>query len=269
MKKKLILLIIFFVGIVLLLYPFVSQWYNSKVLSKTISNYNKEITKKDDYNKFFEDANNYNEGLKSLEFPLIQYKDILGYNELLNINNDGMMGYISIDKLNLHLPIYHGTSSSILNSFVGHLEGSSLPVGGIGTHSILAAHRGLPSSKLFTNLNELVIGDVFIITVFDRKLYYQVDNIVVVEQNDVSNLEIVKDKDYVTLVTCTPYGINTHRLLVRGSRVDSVNNEVVTLDNTKKDINVNVYLLFTVLILLVISVYSFLKIRGKLFLKEE
>ena len=260
MKKKFILIFIFFIGIILLLYPLVSQWWNSKVLSHTISNY-KNMVREVDYSLHFRDAINYNKKLEELEFPLIQYKDITGYNDLLNVNNDGMIGYITIDKIKINLPIYHGTSSSVLNAFVGHLEGSSLPVGGSSTHSVLSAHRGLPSSKLFTNLNKLVIGDIFSITVLDRTLYYQVDNIVVVEPDDVSKLEIVEGYDYVTLVTCTPYGINTHRLLVRGSRISDIKNynDIVVDD----DINNNsyIYFFFIVFILLVVGVYIILKIR--------
>lgn len=261
MKKKIILIFIFFIGIILLLYPTVSQWWNSKVLSHTISNYKNMVIEKD-YSSYFSDAVNYNMKLKELEFPLIQYKDILGYNDLLNINKDGMMGYITIDKIKINLPIYHGTSSSILNAFVGHLEGSSLPVGGSSTHSVLSAHRGLPSSKLFTNLNKLVIGDIFSITVLDRTLYYQVDNIVVVEPDDVSNLEIVEGYDYVTLVTCTPYGINTHRLLVRGSRISDIKLEsIVIKENNEKQDKKVISLVSLVVMLLVIGIYLILKTR--------
>mgnify|MGYP000124359798 CR=1 FL=1 len=146
--------------------------------------------------------------------------------ELLNINNDGMIGYLTIDKIKVELPIYHGISNEVLNSSVGHLEGSSLPIGGNSTHSVLSAHRGLPSAKLFTDLDKLEVGDIFKITVLDEVLTYEVDKIVIVSPSDREYLKIEEDKDYVTLLTCTPYGINTHRLLVRGVRVTG---------NTKKN----------------------------------
>ena len=156
-----------------------------------------------------------------MDYPFVEYEKLSNYNYLINIDNDGMMGYIEIDKLNIELPIYHGTSSSILNVAVGHLEGSSLPIGGKNTHSVLAAHRGLPSAELFTNLSKLELGDIFIITVLNRVMTYQVDNIVIVKPSDISHLQIIEDKDYVTLLTCTPYGLNYHRLLVRGTRIET------------------------------------------------
>ena len=220
---KLILVIIFFSGICILLYPFVSQYLNSKVQSHAIADYDEMLSKIEeiDYSMVFENSDKYNKALYELEYPMIQYKKIAEYLDLFNINNSNMIGYITIDKINVELPIYSGTSASVLNVAVGHLGGTSLPVGGINTHSVLSAHRGLPSAKLFTNLNKLEIGDIFVITVLDRKLTYQVDKIAIVEPNDVSLLEIEENKDYVTLITCTPYGLNTHRLLVRGSRVEN------------------------------------------------
>ena len=131
------------------------------------------------------------------------------------------MGYLTIDKIKVELPIYHGTSADVLNKAVGHLEGTSLPVGGKGTHSVLSAHRGLPSFKLFTDLDKLEIGDTFVINILDRTITYQVDKITIVKPNQVNDLKIDKDGDYVTLLTCTPYGINTHRLLVRGKRIEN------------------------------------------------
>ena len=137
-----------------------------------------------------------------------------------------MMGYLSIDKIRVEIPIYHGTSNDTLNSFVGHVEGTSLPIGGISTHSVLSAHRGLPSAKLFSDLDKLEVEDTFKIIVLDEALTYKVDKISIVKPNNSKELMNVKDKDYVTLITCTPYGINTHRLLVRGVRVDNNINKV-------------------------------------------
>lgn len=221
---KLMLVIIFFSGICILLYPFVSQYLNARVQSHAIADYDEMLSKTEeiDYSVVFDASDKYNKELYDLEYPMIQYKIINGYADIFNINESNMIGYITIDKINVELPIYSGTSASVLNVAVGHLEGTSLPVGGVNTHSVLSAHRGLPSAKLFTNLNKLEIGDSFVITVLDRKLTYQVDKITIVEPNDVSLLEIEDNHDYVTLITCTPYGLNTHRLLVRGSRIENV-----------------------------------------------
>ena len=223
-KVKLILIFIFIIGLIILLYPMVSSYYNSFVQSKAVSNYDKLIinTKDKDYSDLFKDALDYNEKLFNLKYPLAEYKKLSGYNNLLNINNTGMMGYISVNKIKALIPIYHGTGKEVLNIGVGHLEGSSLPVGGKNTHSVLSAHRGLPSSNLFTDLNKLEIGDIFEITILDRKFTYQVDEINVVEPNDVTKLKIKKNQDHVTLMTCTPYGLNTHRLLVRGVRIENI-----------------------------------------------
>ncbi len=226
MKKKnitLILLAMFFIGVVVLLYPSVSQYLNSKVQSKAIDNYDKVLDNisEEDFEKYFEDADAYNKKLASLSKPLVEYKKLNDYSNLLNINNDGMMGYISIDKIKVELPIYHTTDESVLNVAAGHFEGTSLPIGGQGTHSVLSAHRGLPTSTLFTDLNKLEIGDTFQITILNRTMTYQIDDIEIVEPEDITKLEIEKNKDYVTLVTCTPYGINTHRLLVRGTRIEN------------------------------------------------
>lgn len=242
MKKgtvRLIFIIMFILGIVILLYPSISQYYNSFVQSSAVSNYDKIFAnmKDKDYSKDFKDADSYNQKLLKLKYPLAQYKKLSGYKDLLNVNNNGMMGYVSINKIKVEIPIYHGTGASVLNVAVGHLEGSSLPVGGKSTHSVLSAHRGLPSAKLFTDLNKIEVGDIFEITVLDRKLTYQVDKISVVEPNDVTNLKIKKNEDYVTLMTCTPYGLNTHRLLVRGVRIENIENKKIYVTTEAFKIN--------------------------------
>ena len=225
MKKNrtIIMVLFFFMGLLVLLYPSISDFYNQKVMSKEIGNYEeiiKEFTKKD-YSEFFDKANKYNEKLASYEDPFLSYKKVKNYKNTINIDGNGMMGYVSIDKIKVELPIYHGTSEQVLSVAVGHLEGSSLPVGGKGTHAVLSAHRGLPSTKLFTDLDKLEIGDVFTITVLDQLLTYEIDQIEIVEPHDITNLKIDSEQDYVTLMTCTPYGINTHRLLVRGHRIEN------------------------------------------------
>lgn len=222
-KTTLIMVLFFFIGLAILLYPSISNFYNQKVQSKAIIDYESILNniKKDDYTDYFNKADEYNKKLLSMKRPLLTYKNIKNYNKILNLNDHGMMGYLTIDKIKVELPIYHGTSADVLNKAVGHLEGTSLPVGGKGTHSVLSAHRGLPSFKLFTDLDKLEIGDTFVINILDRTITYQVDKITIVKPNQVNDLKIDKDGDYVTLLTCTPYGINTHRLLVRGKRIEN------------------------------------------------
>lgn len=224
-KKKdfsaILLVLIFFVGLSVLLYPTISDYVNSRTQSRAISSYNSVVEQMDetDYETELEKVREYNDTLWK-PFPLF-YAPYLakGYDEALNVTGNGIMGYLDIDKLNLELPIYHGTSDEVLNRAVGHLEGSSLPVGGENTHCVLSAHRGLPSASLFSDLDELEVGDTFRITVLNQVLTYEVDQIKIVVPQDVDDLQIIEGGDYCTLMTCTPYGINTHRLLVRGKRI--------------------------------------------------
>lgn len=222
-RNTIIMIILFFIGLLTLFYPTLSNYYNEKIGSKTIYNY-ENIIDSYDFNKFKEIKDNaikYNKDLSKLSDSLIDYNEIKNYENILNVNDEGMMGYLSIDKIRVEIPIYHGTSNDTLNSFVGHVEGTSLPIGGNSTHSVLSAHRGLPSAKLFSDLDKLEVEDTFKIIVLDEALTYKVDKISIVKPNNSKELMNVKDKDYVTLITCTPYGINTHRLLVRGVRVDN------------------------------------------------
>ena len=222
-RNTIIMIILFFIGLLTLFYPTLSNYYNEKMGSKTIYNYENIIDSYDSkkFKEIKDNAIKYNKDLSKLSDPLIDYKEIKNYNNILNVNDEGMMGYLSIDKIRVEIPIYHGTSNDTLNSFVGHVEGTSLPIGGIGTHSVLSAHRGLPSAKLFSDLDKLEVGDTFKIIVLDEVLTYEVDKISIVKPNNSKELMKVKDKDYVTLLTCTPYGINTHRLLIRGVRIDN------------------------------------------------
>ena len=167
-------------------------------------------------------ADAYNDALRRLSFPLSDFGQLADqYAGTLDITGTGIMGYITIEKIGVELPIYHGTSDGVLQVAAGHLEGTSLPVGGGSTHAVISAHRGLPSAKLFTNLDQLEVGDTFTITVLDRVLTYEVDNISIVLPTETDNLKVTEGKDYVTLMTCTPYGINSHRLLVRGRRIET------------------------------------------------
>ena len=223
-KTVIFMIIGFLVGICILLYPAISDYWNSKTQSRAIENYESVIEELDEdfYKTIFEKAYAYNKALYETNYPLTDYKKVPGYNDTLSVMDNDMIGYLKIDRISVDLPIYHGTSDEVLNKGVGHLEGSSLPVGGENTHCIMSAHRGLPSSKLFTDLDRMELGDTFQIFVLDQVLTYQVDFIEVIEPNDISNMQIIEGKDYCTLFTCTPYGINTHRLLVRGVRVETV-----------------------------------------------
>ena len=219
-----ILVLIFLLGLCILLYPIVSNWWNGKVQTQVIDDY-EMVTQKiktEDYSEYFEKADAFNQKLLEMRDPMYHTKDLTEYNDILKVPGTDVMGYLDIEKLRVALPIYHSTSQDVLSVGVGHIEGTSVPVGGAGTHCALSAHRGLPSSKLFSDLDQMEIGDLFTIKVLDRLLTYQVDDIQIVLPKDVDKLTIERGKDYVTLVTCTPYGINTHRLLVRGTRVDNV-----------------------------------------------
>ena len=226
MKKGIIgriLVLMLFIGVCGLLYPSVSQYWNSKTQTQAVENYQEilESLKPEDYEAYFREADEYNTALGSLPTPLADYRKLEGYQGILNINGNGIMGYISIPKLGVELPLYHGISAEVLNVACGHLEGTSLPVGGESTHSVLSAHRGLPHARLFTDLDKLEPGDTFIITVLNRTCTYQVDQIKVVLPSETNDIRIVEGEDLCTLLTCTPYGINSHRLLVRGTRIEN------------------------------------------------
>ena len=223
-KTAIFLTLGFLAGICILLYPAFSDFWNSKTQSRAITDYEAVLDNLDEeaYNALFEQAHAYNQALYETEYPLMDYKDVPGYDDTLCITENDMIGYVKIDRIGVELPIYHGTSDDTLNKGVGHLEGSSLPVGGENTHSVMSAHRGLPSSKLFTDLDRMEIGDTFQIVVLDQVLTYQVDSIKTIEPDNVAELQIVEGGDYCTLFTCTPYGINTHRLLVRGVRIETM-----------------------------------------------
>ena len=223
-KIWMILTIGFLVGISLLLYPTISDFLNSKTQTRAIVDYESvlEYLDPEAYAEMFDQAHTYNKQLAETKEHLLYPELVPGYYDILNVTEFGMMGYVKIDKIGVELPIYHGTSSDVLNIAVGHLEGSSLPVGGINTHCVVSAHRGLPSAKLFTDLDRVELGDTFQLIVLNQIFTYQVDQIKIVDPDVYRDLMIVEGKDYCTLFTCTPYGINTHRLLVRGIRTDTI-----------------------------------------------
>ena len=221
---NLLLILVFVVGLGILLYPNISDYFNRKNSSKSITEYDEEVAKltEEERKAMMESATAYNEEL--LENPVGRFAEmsestLAEYMATLDIDGKGMMGYIKIEKLGVNIPIYHTTNEDVLQHYVGHIEGTSLPVGGVGTHCGLSGHRGLPSAVLFTNLDRMEVGDVFSLIVLGEEHFYQVDQIETVLPNDMSLLAIDPDKDYCTLVTCTPYGENTHRLMVRGVRI--------------------------------------------------
>ena len=224
--------LIFVMGLGLLLYPTVSNFWNEKRSEKLISDYiaNVSEAKGEDYSAEFKAAEEYNKTLEGKGIPdafaFISEEEDETYMSLLSQSSNGVMGFIKIPKINVSLPIYHTTEKSVLEKGVGHLRGSALPVGGRGTHCVLSAHRGLPSAALFTDLDLLSEGDRFFIYVLDRSLAYEVDQILEVEPDETESLDVSEDGDLVTLVTCTPYGVNSHRLLVRGHRVEYTESDV-------------------------------------------
>ncbi len=230
MRKKasiistIVLIIILLVGLSVMLYPTVSDWWNSKVQSRAVASYNESVAQLDngETERLLAEAREYNRKIAGVYSPFTNYDSVPGYEDILNISGTGIMGYISIPVIKAEFPIYHGTSAEVLNVAAGHLQGSSLPVGGFDTHAVISAHRGLPSAKLFTDLDKLVVGDTFTITVLDRVLTYEVEEILIVKPEEIDKLVIVPERDYVTLMTCTPYGVNTHRLLLRSHRIDTV-----------------------------------------------
>lgn len=220
--STIILICVFLLGLSVLLYPTISDYWNSRTQSRAVAGYSDTVANMDEatFADYFDAAEDYNQRLLELDSPLTTAADTLtDYDDTLDISGTGIMGYVTIPRIKVELPIYHGTSDGVLQVAAGHLEGSSLPVGGKGTHSVLVAHRGLPSARLFTNLDELEVGDTFTITILNEVLTYEVDKISIVLPTELDALAIDPDEDYCTLLTCTPYGINTHRLLVRGVRI--------------------------------------------------
>lgn len=227
MRKHLstcIIVLIFLIGLSLLLYPTLSDYVNSRNQTRAITEYDDKVSRleKEQYEEILQKARVYNENLASHETNWkLSNEEQEEYNQILNVDNNGMMGYIEIPKLQCTLPIYHGTDEGTLQRNIGHLSGSSVPVGGESTHSVLSGHRGLPSAKLFSNLDKLTEGDQFVLRVLNETLTYEVDQILIVLPDEMDSLRIEEGKDQCTLVTCTPYGVNSHRLLVRGHRIEN------------------------------------------------
>lgn len=267
MKTKLMkvgLVLIFTLGLGILLYPIVSNLLMNIFQTTAIKEYNYTVEqmKQDRIEEILSEARIYNEQFKNtiVVDPFSQEAENnknSEYNEILNI--DGTMGYIEIPKINVNLPIFNGTNEEVLKRGVGHIETTPLPIGGEGNHSVLSAHRGLPSAKLFTDLDKLEVDDVFMIKMLTEILVYKIDQITVVEPTDTQYLQAEDGQDYITLITCTPYAINTHRLLVRGTRIDTdeyfatVNNN--NLNNQKGSVN---YLFISILVVFIILIVIFI-----------
>ena len=277
MKKNIsnyILILIFLVGLSVMLYPTVSDYVNQRHQSAAVAAYDENVSQmtEKDYTEYFEKAEEYNRKLAENPEAFYSPDELEGYEEILDISGTGIMGYVTIDKLDVKLPIYHGTSAEVLEIACGHLKGSSFPVGGESTHSVLSAHRGLPSAKLFTNLDRMENGDTFTVTVLDRVLTYQVDQISIVEPTEVEGLQIEEGQDYCTLMTCTPYGINSHRLLVRGHRIPTdakVHTQVTTEAFRIDPLIVATVLAVPMLILLLAVMLVHQKMKGRENVHEE
>ena len=254
-----ILVGIMMAGIGLLAYPSLADYWNSFHQSRAVMTYAEHVAdmQTDEYERFLNSAREYNSALAEtgIKWGLTD-EEKAAYNEELNIDGSGIMGYIKIQKIQVTLPLYHGTDEGVLQTSIGHLEGSSLPVGGEGTHCLLSGHRGLPSARLFTDLDQLREGDTFTMTVLNETLTYEVDHIWIVEPEDLSHLQIEEGKDLCTLITCTPYGINTHRLLVRGHRIENADGgAMVTADAIQiRPIFIAPFLAIPILVLLLIWV---------------
>ena len=229
MKKRsfstVLLLLVLITGLSLLLYPSFSEYWNSLHQSEVVASYLETVSHIDDdqYKELWDSARAYNESLlERNNVFLLNEEQKAAYNSQLNIGGNGVIGYVDIPSINVFLPIYHGTDETVLQFAVGHLDWTSLPTGGESTHCVISGHRGLPSAKLFTDIDQLAVGDHFMLNVLDEVLTYEVDQIRIVLPSETDDLLIKQGKDYCTLVTCTPYGVNSHRMLVRGHRVDNL-----------------------------------------------
>ena len=235
MRRRLgniLLTLAFVVGIALLAYPSFSDWWNTFHQTRAIAGYTAAVANmdKEEFDRMWAEAEAFNEYLakKPNRFNLTP-EELATYNSILDVTGTGIMGYIDIPSIKISLPIYHGTDESILQIAIGHIAGTSFPIGGEGTHAAVSGHRGLPSARLFTDIDKLQAGDKFLLQMLDRTLTYEVDQIRIVLPQELQDLEIDPYQDYVTLITCTPYGVNTHRLLVRGHRVDNDNTDATRI----------------------------------------
>ncbi len=277
MKRKksnvvtILLVLVLIAGLGLMLYPTISNWWNSFHQSKAIVDYESQVSGLDQevYDSIWESAREYNDKLPKVSAGYVLTDEQKAeYEKQLNVSGIGVMGYINIPKIDCTLPIYHGTEESALQIAIGHLEWTSLPVGGEGTHCVLSGHRGLPRAKLFTRLDEMEEGDYFTLTILQENLYYEVDQIKVVLPEETEDLAVEEGMDFCTLMTCTPYGINSHRLLVRGHRVDEITSD---LDHLTSDaVEIEPYLIASIVALpILLAILIYLLVTGRTGRRKE
>lgn len=271
MKKKrdivttIVFAVIFLVGLSVMLYPSIANWWNLRHQSRAIATYKETVAQMDngETERILAEARDYNERLFQLDAPFTNFSELEDYDDVLNISGSGIMGYVSIPAIRVELPIYHGTSEGVLQVASGHIQGSSLPVGGENTHAVISGHRGLPSARLFTDLDQMVEGDIFTINILNEVLTYEVEEILIILPSEIDKLAIIPGEDYVTLMTCTPYGINSHRLLIRAHRIETINDRTVRVSSDAVQIDQMRVLPFVAVPLLVILIIYW-SISGRL-----
>lgn len=275
-KSTIVVCLIIVAGVGLLIYPTFSNWWNSKHQSSAIGSYlvKTDEVKQDEKHKLYKSAQEYNKNLIDRDFDRFKLKEYekIEYNNLLKVSGSEIMSVVEIPSLNIKMPVYHGTDEAVLQVAIGHIAGSSLPIGGKGTHSVISGHTGLASARLFTDIEKLSIGDIFTIKTLDETLTYQVDQKKVVLPKEIDELRIYKDKDFLTLQTCTPYGINTHRLLVRGQRIDNKPKDIAIYSDATQisSILVNsiigsIFIIFILIFMFIVNIIK--RLLKKSFLK--
>lgn len=266
--SSVVLVIMLVAGVAIMSYPAISDWLNSSRHSVTIVTYEKQVSSLDQesIDQMRSDAREFNEYLSTLHprFGVLSEEDLALYSSLLNVSTSGVMGSIRIPSIGVNLPVYHGVDESVLQVGIGHVESTSLPIGGPGTHVVLSGHRGLPSARLFTDLDRLKVGDRFELRVLGEVLTYEVDQIITVLPDELESLSIYPDQDLVTLVTCTPYGINTHRLLVRGHRVEGFADDATSIVAEAARMDPLVVSLFVALPILAAGIAAVVLVRARM-----
>ncbi len=270
---KILIIVLLIIGLGLVFYPTLSNWLNERNASRVIDEYSEVVSVMDpaDVERHLEMAQTYNSSLtgSAVKDPFIPGSGVVlpdNYVSVLNVDGKGLIGHIKIPKINVDLPIYHGTSEAVLQKAIGHMENSAFPIGGEGNHSIITGHSGLSSYKLFTDLEKMEEGDIFYILVLNDILAYEVDQILVIEPEDTSNLLPVQGEDYITLITCTPYAVNSHRLLVRGTRVPYVDPDTLEIETPERaglDWRLMMILIFFILLALAFGIYRLVDGRRK------
>lgn len=269
MKKlfSVLIILILLAGLIFLLYPTVANYWNTTQQSNMVTKYVENVSqlKQEEYDMILSEARSYNDRLAKTGFRkyVFSENELEYYEGQLNVNGDGMMGYVDIPSINVHLPIYHGSNEAVLQFAAGHIEWSSLPVGGKGSHTVISGHRGVPSAKLLSNIDQLEKGDYFMLHVLNETYTYQVDDIRTVLPKNVEQIQIVPDMDYATLVTCTPYGVNTHRLLVRGVRVPNLTDEDYAKEKEKNNHHLFIVFVFAIIFIAIALCVIFIIRRNK------